>query len=291
MKSEVLNQISDILVVGGFIMSDIDGTIKGPKNKVAPKGFNPRLPFLLEGLSSHGVLIGVATARADGEVEQLYEEMGYCTFKGPRVLEDGQVIIRTTGEKIILGSLGTQQEIRRLRYELQRQWAIARNPLLSNEGWGYFPTIETPVQIPEGIYQGEVTLAIWEKGPDNHSPNYDNQYEMVRGYVDTLLVRGSMRYVDLHEAGNGTLRVIERGFSKATGLRGLQARRDIDLSRTLYIGDGLNDVEAAVLVREQKGVVIAVANAHPDLKQIANIVTEAPASHGIVEVLEKVVRL
>lgn len=91
--------------------------------------------------------------------------------------------------------------------------------------------------------------------------------------------------LEFRETGNGTLRIVQRGLSKESTLANLAAQGIVDLEKTIYVGDGLNDVAPAKLVSEAGGGVIAVANAIPELKQKAVYICEKTISHGVVEIL------
>ena len=70
------------------------------------------------------------------------------------------------------------------------------------------------------------------------------------------------------------------------GVSTLVEKALIDLKNTVYVGDGLNDVESAELISDAGGGVIAVANAISEPKQKATCVSKEAASHGVVEMLE-----
>jgi hypothetical protein len=66
-------------------------------------------------------------------------------------------------------------------------------------------------------------------------------------------------------------------FTKLAGLLGMETRD------FLAIGDGKNDID----MLERAGAGIAVANAHPDLKERADEVTEKEYGDGFVEALDR----
>ena len=60
----------------------------------------------------------------------------------------------------------------------------------------------------------------------------------------------------------------------------------IDTSAMAYVGDDLNDIT----VMEQVGISCAVANARPEVKEIADVVTDARGGYGAVrEFLEMII--
>jgi hydroxymethylpyrimidine pyrophosphatase-like HAD family hydrolase len=94
----------------------------------------------------------------------------------------------------------------------------------------------------------------------------------------------ALQELELVESGDGSLRVIEKGKSKASTLSLFHKEGLIDLSHTIYVCDGENDVPPAILVKEHGGAVVAVSNATPKLKEIADVVAGRDASRGVTEV-------
>lgn len=73
--------------------------------------------------------------------------------------------------------------------------------------------------------------------------------------------------------------VVERGFSKADGLRRLAGwfGEKTDLSETVAFGDSMNDLE---IIREA-GIGVAMGNAVPELKAAADYITSSIEEDGI----------
>ncbi len=93
-------------------------------------------------------------------------------------------------------------------------------------------------------------------------------------------------------AENSGVRIVDSGFayhitdvrvSKGKALNLVAEKLDIPIDDFMAIGDSENDVE----MLESVGFGIAVANAHPSLKRIADYVTESPDGEGVIEALRK----
>lgn len=87
------------------------------------------------------------------------------------------------------------------------------------------------------------------------------------------------------------IEIVDTGFAvhiktvevnKGTGLRRVAALIDADPQDFAAIGDSANDIE----MLKAAGMGFAVANAHPDLKDVADHVTSYPYGKGAVEALE-----
>ena len=81
--------------------------------------------------------------------------------------------------------------------------------------------------------------------------------------------------------------VLQRVGDKAAALRRLAADKEMPLERVAFMGDDLNDREAMRVA----GVAIAPADAVEEIRQEADLVTEAPGGRGAArEAVEAVLR-
>ncbi|NIA03182.1 MAG: phosphoglycolate phosphatase [Nitrospirae bacterium] len=95
----------------------------------------------------------------------------------------------------------------------------------------------------------------------------------------------------LVKEGIHDIEIIDTGFAvhikttevnKGTGLAHVAALMKIDPKDFAAIGDSANDIE----MLEAAGLGFAVANAHPDLKHVADHVTSDPYGKGAIEAME-----
>lgn len=99
--------------------------------------------------------------------------------------------------------------------------------------------------------------------------------------IPLLLLSKETNPVVSHRAGKLRIEVQQGIESKATALRTWAARTGIDLTRAIYVGNDLNDLEALATV----GWPIAVANAHPQVRQAARLVLQREGGSGAVREL------
>ncbi|WP_414043881.1 Cof-type HAD-IIB family hydrolase [Macrococcus sp. EM39E] len=78
------------------------------------------------------------------------------------------------------------------------------------------------------------------------------------------------------------LEITAFGVNKSSALDHICKSAGIEKENVIAFGDQLNDME---MIRDA-GIGVAMGNAHPDLKQIADIVTDDNNSDGIAKVLE-----
>ncbi|MFI9627511.1 HAD family hydrolase [Streptomyces sp. NPDC052042] len=89
--------------------------------------------------------------------------------------------------------------------------------------------------------------------------------------------------VDVVMAGPGTVEILPLGLSKATGLSLAARRLGVKAADTLAFGDMPNDIPMFAWARQG----VAMANAHEDLKAVAQEITTSNQDDGIAVVLER----
>ena len=189
-------------------------------------------------------------------------------------------IVHMNGTKITVGS--------RLIYEHVFDTGLVRDVLTfcDQKGYGIGMTVgDDDYYIhPEVIAANDIRF--WGVC----GRRFKDPWQMLHMPVRTLAFVGNSEQAAEIEAAFPTLRlplfssghgadVVERGFSKADGLRRL-ARwfgEKTDLSDTVAFGDSMNDLE----IIQEAGIGVAMGNAVPELKSAADYVTSPIDEDGI----------
>ena len=82
-----------------------------------------------------------------------------------------------------------------------------------------------------------------------------------------------------------SLETIASCNDKKHTLKKVCEQNDFDLQKVVYIGNDLNDLEVMKIV----GFPIAPADAHPDIKSVAKLVTKAKGGKGVIRELSDVI--
>jgi len=272
------------------IFFDVDGTLKGV-------GGTPReLPLALQALKDEGWELGICTSRSPRLLKDFLVsfESGLRSFRlfdSWLVLEDGHVVVQPgrslDDDPEVLTESNALSEMRIFEACFENAWCAAADEELAGEGWGYLMQLTCPaVKLTPPQWYPIGTVSIWERGPHVTSPDYRGQFERVMQWALEVAEKQRFHSITFNEVGNGTLCANQKDINKATGL----LYTGIDLSGVIFVGDGYNDVPVAQLLREAGGIVIAVANAVSELKDIAHYVTKEPSSHGVLEFAQKLRR-
>ncbi|MFS8158611.1 MAG: HAD family hydrolase, partial [Candidatus Roizmanbacteria bacterium] len=200
-------------------------------------------------------------------------------FTGWMLLEDSHVILephQCLKEASALTSPVALQEMLDLQNIFIDEWLSSEN----SPEWGLLKGLPAPL-VRLSPYPHKGSVSIWEKGP-YESPEYIYAME----WLNKAGQRLGISNVDFFESGEGTLRILQKGIDKGTGLRMLSERSLIDLNKTVYFGDANNDLAPAQVILEAGGVVVSVANATGALKNISTYTTSGSGGAGVMEVIE-----
>ncbi|WP_043536637.1 HAD family hydrolase [Actinomyces polynesiensis] len=102
--------------------------------------------------------------------------------------------------------------------------------------------------------------------------------------VPGAMTDGRLRTISgsVEASGGTTCEVLISGVDKGTALVGLAQHLGIPVSETVAIGDSVNDLEALAAA----GTGVAMGNASPDVKAVADLVTDGIDSDGLAKALD-----
>jgi len=142
-------------------------------------------------------------------------------------------------------------------------------------------TIEMVIFDVDGVLTDGTTV-VDSGGGEALRFDVQDGYGMFRGYraglTYAIITGRSIKAVEYRARDLRIERVYLGQKIKREAFADLVEQSGIDPSAMAYMGDDLNDIE----VMEQVGVSCAVANARPEVKEIATVTTEARGGYGAV---------
>ncbi|WP_028708777.1 HAD family hydrolase [Propionicicella superfundia] len=233
---------------------DVDGTLTDHTHQVRPRAIRA-----IRWLESRGIPVIILTGRRSNLVLDLARE---CGIARPMVSDNGSVILDTgTGE--IIEQRFAPPELRDAAFELADRFGLGR-----------------AVWTPDGIYSerldhyteilGEMAGESVQVG-DLHSLPTDRIYKL-NLYGSKERLDEVQPYIEAHHPAVRRSAVVffetaTPGATKWEGLLHCLAHLGIDSAQTVGIADGENDLDFI----EGVGLGVAVANAYPRLKDVADI--------------------
>lgn len=246
--------------MGKIVFLDIDGTILDSNKRILDS-----TKEAVRLLKDNGVYVAIATGRAPFMFKEIREELEidtYIALNGQMVVVDGKPI-----------------------YQYRMPISVLENLTVKSKEMGH-PLVHMAVDkmVANVEYDRNIEVAIKSLQMDH--PPYDPDFYKNAEIAQVLLfcTEGEekayekdfpdFRFVRWHELA---VDVIVRDGSKAAGIRKTIDYLGFSIQDTYAFGDGLNDME----MLKEVGTGVAMGNAHPLLKKVADKVTKSSDDNGI----------
>ena len=274
-----------------IIFLDVDGTILEHGSHISPS-----TPGAVRAARAAGHLVYLSTGRSAADIHPVVAEIGFdgaVTNSGALVTSDGEVVVERPLSPEATDRMLTALRSRGIRYflqtrdgvyasddmaELMRDYAVALEareragrevrPEDSLVGLAQrtFPGVEVADldRIDKAVFVSD-----HEEGIDELRADLGDEF---------LIVPGSM---PLPGGSNGE--ISERGTTKGSAIELLLEHLGMDAADAVAVGDSWNDVEMFQVC----GVAVAMGNAQPELKELADMVTTDVLDDGIAHAFRR----
>ncbi|WP_114165435.1 Cof-type HAD-IIB family hydrolase [Exiguobacterium sp. TNDT2] len=248
------------------VFFDIDGTLLHEGSYIPPSTI-----AAIQQLRHNGVETFIATGRGPAMLSDIPAQVGiesFVCYNGQIVVHKGEVVYRNALPTDALHRLTTHagSNDHTLVYLGQdRGGATKVNDPIVEQSLGELempiPTYEPNFHIEQAVYQ---TLLYCTPEEEHHYLDAYGEFDFIRWHPHAM-------------------DVINRGASKADGIRHFIEANGYRLENTYAFGDALNDL--AML--EYVGTGIAMGNARTEAKEVADFVTKSILEDGIEYGLKK----
>ncbi|MZD04295.1 Cof-type HAD-IIB family hydrolase [Streptomyces sp. SID5785] len=257
-----------------LVATDLDGTLLRPDDTVSQ-----RTREALAAVTAAGAAHIIVTGRAVPWTRHILDDLGY---EGLAVCGQGAQLYHA-GEHRLLTSVTLDRQLAglalsKIEAETGPLAIAASRDGIEGEvivGPGY-RVQEGPLPVVPFTDVADLWSAPLNKVYVQHPDLTDDELAMIARSVAGDLVGVTM-------AGPGVVELLPLGLSKATGLSLAARRLGVKAAHTIAFGDMPNDIP--MFGWSAHGV--AMANAHAELKSVADEVTTSNADDGIAVVLER----
>jgi 5-amino-6-(5-phospho-D-ribitylamino)uracil phosphatase len=251
-----------------LVAVDLDGTLLNDSKKVSG-----RTVAALKCLPNAGVRVVIASARPPRSVRHVYRELGLETwqinYNGALVWDEPNR--RAVYHRPMEGAVVRQIiEAVRDRYEevlvgceILDRWCTDRfdNTYTTETGRLFKPDLVAPL---EEFLNQPVTKLMFLADP------------VVISRLDPVLI-GLPYDVSIVRSDPQLIQIMDAGSSKGAALRLVAKHYGVPMDQVMALGDAVNDVP----MLEAAGVAVAMDNAHPDVKAVADWVAPSNNDHGV----------
>ncbi|MEV7427117.1 MULTISPECIES: HAD family hydrolase [unclassified Streptomyces] len=257
-----------------LVATDLDGTLLRGDGTVSE-----RTRKALASVTAAGAAHIIVTGRAVPWTRNILDDLGY---EGLAVCGQGAQVYHA-GEHKLLTSLTLDRQLAKLALSRIEERIGAPTLAVSRDGLDGEVLVGPGYRVHEGPLPAlfvddlaQLWAAPLNKVYIQHPELGDDALaEEARAAVGGL--------VDVVMAGPGVVEILPLGLTKATGLSLAARRLGVKAADTIAFGDMPNDIP----MFGWAGYGVAMANAHEELKAVADEVTASNGDDGIAVVLEK----
>ena len=245
-----------------IVFLDIDGTIVDHQKKIPVQTVKA-----VRSLQENGVYVAIATGRAPFMFEDIRKRLNinsFISFNGQYVVFEGKTVYKNPLPLEQLAVL--QQEAEESGHSLVFMTDKAMRASVGDDAWvteslgtlkqGY-PQVDPGFFRKQDIYQA--LLFCEAEAEENYRASHRD-----------------FRFIRWHDF---SCDVLPGGGSKAVGIDRLIAASGLKVEDSFAFGDGLNDLEMI----QHAGTGVAMGNAIPELKAVADYVTGKVDENGLAD--------
>lgn len=237
---------------------DIDGTtvIHGIDNLPSP-----RVTEAINKCKQQGVSVCLATSRTLSVTHRIIEHLdlsGYCVLSSGEQIYDPQ-------KKIFVVEKPFPKHVMRVVFDVAKEYD-AEMKVFDGETTIPYDGKQTPEKVL-GMYFPSITL-----------DTFQHIYKRLEKITDISLHR-----MDAWEKGFECLDISSKDVSKLQGIADVAKLLGIQTHEMIGVGDGYNDFPLLMAC----GLKIAMGNAVPELKAIADFVAPTVGEDGVATIIEK----
>ena len=274
----------------GLVVLDVDGTLLNPSGAVTV-----RVREALFAAHEAGCIVVLASGRRLWAIRPIVDALG---FPAPVILYNGAIVYDLDGETILWDA---HLPLASLSSALELLWQAGYQPVLfGHPTFGehvftgpaerdtpptrhYFnrPTTQPQRRDLDGLLKAGPALLLTAMGDEPEMRELEAR--LLRRHLDCRTLVERQTFV----AGSRwwQLDVTAADCSKGAALKRLCDFYDLSLSRTIAIGDGINDLELI----QTAALGVAMGNAVPEVIAAAGARVSDNASDGVAEAMERYV--
>jgi len=205
-----------------------------------------------------GVIVMFATGRGRQTVKHLLEEL---KLTGPMVLVNGAEVW-ANGERLLGRYFIGKEEIRQLHDLATRHnakfWGYSADSLTQMRDWT--EEMFDKEWLKFGIRQDDLPIIEQLREQAKKLPN-----------------------VEITRSATVNMEVSLKGISKESGVRKVCEHFNIEMDEVMAMGDNLNDYQLI----KSAGLGVAMGNADPKLKEVADVITDHHEKDGVAKAIQR----
>lgn len=262
-----------------ILVLDIDGTLTNSKKEVTPA-----TKAALTKLQEAGGIVAIASGRPTAGTAKIAEECDLAKYGGYIISYNGARIVRWDSKEVLYNNNLPQQYIPQI-FEIAKERGVGMisydpdDNLITGTATDKYMELEARIngrvinQVKDfiGTIQFPVNKCLISGEPEILAPLTE---ELKKRYYGVLNIYRSEPFF---------LEIMPPSVDKAHALERLLPSIGIRREECICCGDGYNDIT----MLQYAGIGVAMANAQPEVKEAADVITLSNDEDGLVPIIEK----
>ncbi|MFD3157838.1 Cof-type HAD-IIB family hydrolase [Haloimpatiens sp. FM7330] len=286
---------------------DMDGTVLNNKKQISEEN-----KIAIKKAQEKGVTVALCTGRSIGGIQKYLEELDLIGDNNYSITVSGSCILNNTRKNIIKNDTLNNEDINyvnNVAKELDltlNGYASDRLYVPSANFFSYIDSIanDLPMEIVDfktigNDFVNKITLINEDISlkkefkkienffpdliiPEVEVPSKENFNKDLFNAMSNLPSKLTQNYTIL-KTSPYTIEILNKHSNKGTGVQALAEKLGIKREEVICIGDSGNDEHMI----EYAGLGVAMGNAFPEIKEIADYITLTNEEHGVAHVIDK----
>lgn len=260
-----------------LIAIDMDGTLLNDEKKISPANFEA-----IQQARENGVKVVLASGRPLIGFKRYLEELNLISEDDYAVAFNGALVQSAEGSKVISKIPLTLDDYKNL-YKLSKELnvnihALTENSVISPKDSEYTRQEANWNGIPNEIIAvddvDECTTIV--------KVMFVDKPEIIEEIIEMIPEEVSNKYTVVRSAPF-YLEFLNKAVNKGAGVAALAEKLNIKQEEVICIGDAGNDIHMI----EYAGLGVAMGNAFPEVKKVANFITKTNEQDGVAHIINK----
>ncbi|GCD12493.1 sugar-phosphatase [Clostridium tagluense] len=260
-----------------LIAIDMDGTLLSDEKKISPANYEA-----IQQARENGVKVVIASGRPLVGFKKYLEQLNLVSEDDYAVAFNGALVQSSQGGEIISKTTLTLQDYKDL-YKLSKELNVNIHALTETSVISPKDTIYTRGEAEMNGISNEI-IAVEDVAVDTTIVKvmFVDKPEIIEEIMQKIPEEVSSKYTVVRSAPF-YLEFLDKSVNKGAGVAALAKKLNIKQEEVICIGDAGNDIHMI----KYAGLGVAMGNAFPEVKKIANFITKTNEEDGVAYIINK----
>ena len=260
-----------------LVAIDMDGTLLNGERKISPENYEA-----IQKARENGVKVVLASGRPLVGFKRYLEELNLVSEEDYVVAFNGAIVQSSGGNKIISKTTLDLEDYEEL-YELSKELKVNIHALTENTVISPKDSKYTRLESEINLIHSEI-IAVKDVPKDTNilKVMFIDDPKIIDEVIQKIPETVSSKYTVVRSEPF-FLEFLHKSVNKGAGVEALAQKLNIKQEEVICIGDAGNDIHMV----KYAGLGVAMGNAFPELKRVANFITKTNEQSGVAHVINK----